>query len=162
MIILVGLLVGSMMQPASTGGIVATALGFIGEPYRYGGTGEGGIDCSALTQRVFADHGIALPRTADDQALVGQTIQRRQIRPGDLLFFTNHPGTGRIEHVALAVDGHHMVHALRSGSGSCSSISTPTTIVAASCSFGECWRRHARIRFRRFCGATGRRPAKVA
>lgn len=38
-----------------------------GTPYLFGGTDEGGIDCSAFTQKAYAAAGKEIPRTADAQ-----------------------------------------------------------------------------------------------
>lgn len=40
---------------------------YLGVPYLYGGSGKYGIDCSALTQKIFKSVGITLPRTAQSQ-----------------------------------------------------------------------------------------------
>jgi cell wall-associated NlpC family hydrolase len=98
-------------QPVSSDDLVSTARSYLGSPYRYGGTKSNGFDCSGLVQAVYAAHDVALPRTAPDQALMGRAVSRREVAAGDLLFFTNHPGTKRIEHVAIAVDSDMMIHA---------------------------------------------------
>ncbi len=98
-------------QPVSADELVSTARSFLGTPYRYGGTRSDGFDCSGLVQAVYAAHDVELPRTAPDQALMGRPVSRREIAAGDLLFFTNHPGTKLIEHVAIAVDNDTMIHA---------------------------------------------------
>jgi probable lipoprotein NlpC len=47
------------------------AKSFIGTPYQYGGNSRNGIDCSSLIQQSYAKIGIKLPRTAQEQAKVG-------------------------------------------------------------------------------------------
>ncbi|QFU00245.1 putative endopeptidase p60 precursor [Halomonas sp. THAF5a] len=47
--------------------ILAEARRSLGTPYRYGGTGEQGLDCSGLVQRAYARAGIRVPRTSRAQ-----------------------------------------------------------------------------------------------
>jgi len=56
--------------------VSGTAARFLGTPYRFGGEGPTGIDCSSFVQQVFREHEIELPRTAREQILVGvRTLQ---------------------------------------------------------------------------------------
>jgi cell wall-associated NlpC family hydrolase len=69
----------------------------------------GGFDCSGFTQYVFAQHGLALPREVGDQFRTGRSISPREIRAGDLLFFTTtDPGAS---HVGIALGEGGFVHA---------------------------------------------------
>lgn len=89
--------------------VTATALEYLGVPYRWGGTTPRGFDCSGFTYYVFSRHGLKLPRVAADQYRVGAPIDRAAVRPGDLLFFeTISDGPS---HVALALDEDNFVHA---------------------------------------------------
>jgi cell wall-associated NlpC family hydrolase len=63
------------------------AKSFIGTPYRYGGNSRDGIDCSSLIQQSYAKIGIKLPRTAQEQAKVGNKKGKGSIRPGDIVYF---------------------------------------------------------------------------
>jgi len=87
--------------------VVKLARSYLGTPYRYGGMDKNGVDCSGLTCRVYLDAaGIRLPRTAYDQALVGEPVKKEDLRPGDLVFFKE-PRAARITHVGIvsAVEG---------------------------------------------------------
>jgi cell wall-associated NlpC family hydrolase len=78
-------------------------------PYRNGGTDPSGFDCSGLVQYVFAEEGIALPRTVGEQFHSGQPIKSDELEPGDLVFFTTvAPGAS---HVGIAIGGDEFVHA---------------------------------------------------
>ena len=91
------------------GAVTATALEYLGVPYRWGGSTPRGFDCSGFTHYVFSRHGMELPRVAADQYRVGKRIDRNAVRPGDLLFFeTISEGPS---HVALALDADRFVHA---------------------------------------------------
>lgn len=92
---------------------VAQALTWLGTRYVYGGNSRRGIDCSALVQKSFRSNGLTLPRTAAQQARVGQTIPTESLKPGDRLYFSA-SGT-RIDHTGLYMGDGLFVHA--SGSG---------------------------------------------
>ena len=63
------------------------AKSFLGTPYRYGGNSRNGIDCSSLIQQSYGKIGIKLPRTAQEQAKVGNKKGKGSIRPGDIVYF---------------------------------------------------------------------------
>jgi cell wall-associated NlpC family hydrolase len=65
----------------------SAASRWLGIRYVLGGTGGGGIDCSAFTMNVFRSMGINLPRTAAQQWQTGSAVSRRDLRAGDLVFF---------------------------------------------------------------------------
>lgn len=95
--------------PASGYEISGTALAFRGVPYRNGGADPGGFDCSGLVWYVFARHGLALPRTVEDQYRAGGPVDPAQLEAGDLVFFsTTAPGAS---HVGIAIGGDSFVHA---------------------------------------------------
>lgn len=88
---------------------LSTALSLVGAPYRDGGTGPEGFDCSGFVQYVFARHGVALPRSVREQARTGAPVDFTTVRAGDLLFFST-VGDGPT-HVALALGEGRFVHA---------------------------------------------------
>lgn len=90
-------------------GVTRSAHHFMGTPYVFGGTSEGGIDCSGFTMRVFAMNGIRLPRTADVQYSVGSPVGKGKEEPGDLVFFETYcPGPS---HVGIYLGGGNFIHA---------------------------------------------------
>lgn len=66
--------------------LIATALGYLGTPYVWGGAAPGGFDCSGFTYYVYARMGIRIPRTADVQFAAGRPVVGDPL-PGDLVFF---------------------------------------------------------------------------
>lgn len=70
--------------------IVSRAAKYKGIPYVFGGTTTKGFDCSGYVQYVFKDCKAKLPRLADEQALQGIFVTQKQLRPGDLVFFTTY------------------------------------------------------------------------
>jgi cell wall-associated NlpC family hydrolase len=94
--------------------VVESALALQGTPYRNGGTAPTGFDCSGLVQYVFAQQGIALPRSAREQFDATVAVPRDAVAPGDLVFFET-VGRGP-SHVGIVVGDDWFVHA-PSGSG---------------------------------------------
>jgi cell wall-associated NlpC family hydrolase len=84
------------------------ALEQLGAPYRYGGAGPGGFDCSGLVQYAYRKAGKALPRTTGQLWSHTSTVTRNELRPGDLLFFSI---AGKMQHVGLYVGAGRFVHA---------------------------------------------------
>ncbi len=97
--------------------VVAGARDYLGVPYVWGGTNPTtGLDCSGLTQKVYAELGIALPRVSSEQARTGSAVPNlAAARPGDLLFFDNSRSRAGIDHVAIYTGGNRMVEAPRPG-----------------------------------------------
>lgn len=85
--------------------VTALALRFLETPYVWGGRSAWGLDCSGLTQVVYAAFGKSIPRDADQQRAFLPPVQTPQA--GDLAFF---PG-----HVGLMLDARRMVHSNATG-----------------------------------------------
>jgi cell wall-associated NlpC family hydrolase len=97
-------------------GVLMRAIGLVGTPYRYGGNSpQGGFDCSGLVQFVFYDSaGVRLPRsTRDLVAIDAPEVDRRELQPGDLVFFN--PGGGNASHIGIYVGEGRFVHAPSTG-----------------------------------------------
>lgn len=101
--------------PPAHSSLVVHAMGFVGVPYRLGGSSfEEGFDCSGFVQAAFQQSmGIGLPRRVVEQAQATQPIQRQELQPGDLVFF-NTLGP-RYSHVGIYVGGGRFIHSPRSG-----------------------------------------------
>jgi cell wall-associated NlpC family hydrolase len=89
--------------------LVGTALQLRGIPYVDGGASPRGFDCSGFTQYVFAQYGVRLPRSVEDQYRTGSRIDPKDLADGDLLFFatTSHDAS----HVGIVVGSDQFVHA---------------------------------------------------
>ena len=94
--------------------VSGTAARFLGTPYRFGGEGPTGIDCSSFVQQVFREHEIELPRTAREQILVGQEVAEGDLQKGDLVFFQTYASYP--SHVGIYLGEGKMMHA-SSGKG---------------------------------------------
>ncbi|MDA8186222.1 MAG: NlpC/P60 family protein [Acidimicrobiales bacterium] len=95
--------------------VVADAMRYLGVPYQWGGTSpKTGFDCSGFVQHVFADLGVPLPRTSEQQAQVGTPVASlAQAVPGDLVFFD--PGPSGPGHVGIYIGNGKMVDAPHTG-----------------------------------------------
>jgi hypothetical protein len=80
-----------------------------GKPYRWGGTGPRGYDCSGLVQRAWRAAGVSIPRVTYRQYRMRPHISRRRLRPGDLVFFH---GLG---HVGIYVGHGRFIHSPHTG-----------------------------------------------
>lgn len=100
--------------PADPGrAVLEAAETRIGAPYRYGGSGPDAFDCSGLVAYAHRQVGIAVPRTAAEQFSKAAPVKRRELRPGDLVFFRL---SGRdVGHVGIYVGDDRFVHAPQSG-----------------------------------------------
>jgi hypothetical protein len=78
---------------------VDLAARMIGRPYAWGAEGPREFDCSGLTQYVYREYGIELPRRAISQSEVGDRV--RQLRRGDLVFFSTEAGGSVVTHVGI-------------------------------------------------------------
>ena len=92
--------------------IASQALSYVGTPYVWGGESPDGFDCSGLAYYVFKKYGYQLPRRAQDQMTAGRSISRRELQPGDLVFFRI--GQGSI-HVGIYTGDGRFVHAPQKG-----------------------------------------------
>lgn len=101
---------------ANAARVLSTADQYVGAPYAYGGTTPRGFDCSGFTQYVFARQGVRLPRTAREQAQVGQALpaEWRALAAGDLVMFADRD---RIDHVAIYAGHNRIIHSSSSGGG---------------------------------------------
>jgi cell wall-associated NlpC family hydrolase len=92
------------------------AMSMLGIPYRYGGTSpETGMDCSGLIQHIFKEAwGKDLPRTAKEMSHVGVKVDRKDLQPGDLVFFNTLRRS--FSHVGIYLGDHKFIHAPSTGS----------------------------------------------
>lgn len=84
--------------------VITTAKGYIGTPYRWGGTSRAGIDCSGLLCNSFRMVRYDLPRTSEQQSKIGKKVKRKKLEPGDLVFFATGKKRRQITHVGLVTE----------------------------------------------------------
>lgn len=106
----------SVVGPSQGSGIgdraATVALQQLGVPYLYGGSTPDGFDCSGLAHYSYARAGKNIPRTTAAQWANLSPVDNRQMRAGDLLFFSI---SGKMSHVGLYLGDGRFVHAPSSG-----------------------------------------------
>ena len=59
-----------------------------GTKYAWGGDSKNGIDCSALTRRVYREvYNHELPRVSYDQVKTGKKVSSKELKAGDIVYF---------------------------------------------------------------------------
>ncbi len=92
-------------------------------PYKLGGFGSNGIDCSAFVQRAFKDNfNITIPRTTKALANYGKKVSRSTIKTSDLVFFRTGYNT---RHVGIYLQHGEFMHASSSQGVIISNINDP-------------------------------------
>ena len=91
-------------------GLIKTAKGFLGTRYRYGAAGRKSTDCSGFTLQVFKKHHVHLPRTSRMQFSTGKHVAKKNLRPGDLVFFSS-KHTKNVAHVGIYIGHNKFIHA---------------------------------------------------
>ena len=91
------------------------AMSLVGIHYRRGGNSpENGLDCSGLVRYVFKQsNDIDLPRTSVEMSRVGEQIDKKDLQPGDLVFFNTLRRT--FSHVGIYLGDNKFIHAPSKG-----------------------------------------------
>lgn len=92
--------------------VVQCAYNLIGKPYVYGAAGPNEFDCSGFTQYVYKTMGRNISRTTYTQVKEGVEVNKRDLKPGDLVFFNT---SGYMSHVGIYVGNGLFIHAPRTG-----------------------------------------------
>jgi cell wall-associated NlpC family hydrolase len=91
------------------------AMSMIGIRYKYGGNvPESGLDCSGLVRYVFKEAwGANLPRTSEEISRVGENVDSKDLRPGDLVFYNTLKRS--FSHVGIYLGDNKFIHAPSGG-----------------------------------------------
>ena len=80
-----------------------------GTKYVFGGDSIEGIDCSALTRRIYREvFNFELPRITKDQIKVGRQVSKHNLKPGDILYFRPE---GKYNHTAVYLGNSLFINA---------------------------------------------------
>jgi cell wall-associated NlpC family hydrolase len=95
--------------------LVMNAMGLLGVRYRMGGNdADSGLDCSGLVRLVFQQtFGLVLPRRSAEISQLGAKVDRKALRPGDLVFFNTLRRA--YSHVGIYVGDGKFLHAPSAG-----------------------------------------------
>ncbi|TDD70530.1 hypothetical protein E1262_09860 [Jiangella aurantiaca] len=104
-------------DPPSGGAQAAVDYAFaqLGKPYEWGADGPDSFDCSGLTMRAWEAGGVDLPHWSVAQAQRVDRVSYSDLRPGDLIFWSDNGEASGVYHVGLYIGGGQMIHAPRPG-----------------------------------------------
>ena len=83
--------------------LVLNAMGFLGVPYRRGGSDDNGFDCSGFVSYVLTNSGLYNTGRLGAQGLYNISTPVSNPQPGDLVFFTGTYDTPGVSHVGIYV-----------------------------------------------------------
>lgn len=89
--------------------VLARAKDFLGTPYGFGNRDGERTDCSGFTQQVYRQFGVSLPRSAAEQAQLGEDVSMDDLQIGDLLFYRTYKSDP--SHVAIYAGDGQIIHA---------------------------------------------------
>ena len=85
---------------------------WIGTPYRGGGNTKRGIDCSGFTKHIYSTvYKMNIERTTSGQQRQIRRVAKRNLREGDLLFFSSNRSGKKVAHVGVYLKDNLFVHA---------------------------------------------------
>lgn len=100
----------SIRTTQDDGALFDALVPWMGVPYHYGGTTKKGVDCSAFVGAIYKTcYGVTLHRTANDIQKDVTFVERKNLKQGDILFFTN--SNGKVSHVGIYLKDATFVHA---------------------------------------------------
>ncbi len=100
--------------------VIEIAKQQLGKKYVWGGNGPSSFDCSGLTKYIYGKVGITLERVSASQATQGISIEKSNLQPGDLVFFSGINSSSRskkISHVGVYIGNGSFIHAANSSRG---------------------------------------------
>ena len=101
--------------------LLAEARSHSGKRYRSGAKGPKNFDCSGFISYVYNQFGYKLNASSSAQYYDGTQVDKGDLRPGDLVFFTSPRSRGGVGHVGIVVSADNeantfkFIHAAVSG-----------------------------------------------
>lgn len=85
--------------------VISYGKKFLGLHYKYSGYNEQGFDCSGYVSYIYGKFGCKLPHSSAAMATLGEKVDLKDARKGDLIYFKGRSTKGtRVGHVALIVE----------------------------------------------------------
>lgn len=75
----------------------------IGKRYRSGAKGPTAFDCSGFSSYVYRQFGYNLSASSSSQYYEGEEVDRKSLRPGDLVFFKGRNRSRGVGHVGIVI-----------------------------------------------------------
>jgi len=83
---------------------------WIGTKYKYAGGSKNGIDCSGFVSEIYKEvYCINLTGGSNDIFQMGKSLERKELKEGDLLFFKIK--RGQVSHVGIYLQNNKFAHA---------------------------------------------------
>lgn len=89
------------------GDLLKEANRHIGKPYRHGMKGPNAFDCSGFSSYVYKQFGYSISPASRAQYLEGEKVERKNLRKGDLVFFTSRSSGRNVGHVGIVVSANN-------------------------------------------------------
>lgn len=93
----------------------------IGKRYRAGAKGPSAFDCSGFSSYVYRQFGYTISPSSRSQFNEGVSVDRKELRKGDLVFFTSRRSGKNVGHVGIVVSADNatgdfkFIHASNTG-----------------------------------------------
>lgn len=86
---------------------------WLGVPYRYGGKGLSGVDCSGFCRAIYRNvYNITLSRSADEQYRNDcKKVSKAKLKEGNLVFFKSSRRSRKANHVGIYLKDGKFIHA---------------------------------------------------
>lgn len=83
--------------------LLSEANKHLGKPYRHGMKGPNAFDCSGFTSYVYKQFGYSISPASRVQYTEGVSVDRKELRKGDLVFFTSRSSGKNVGHVGIVI-----------------------------------------------------------
>lgn len=84
--------------------LLKEASSHLGKKYRLGSKGPNAFDCSGFSGYVYRQFGFSIGASSRDQYKIGKNVDIKDLRKGDLVFFTSRSSGRNVGHVGIVWD----------------------------------------------------------